>query len=65
MTDNKDSQDSGLSSAQMMIIAIIVRVKIKDSFFVTLPAIIYALLNFIICYISILEFNTQIIFGFN
>jgi len=42
----------------MMIIAIIIRVKVKDSFMMTLPAIIYALLNLIIFYNSFLEINT-------
>ena len=39
----------------MMICAVIVRIKIKDSFLATLPAIFYALLNFIICYTNFLK----------
>ena len=47
----------------MMITAIIVRIKIKDSFFLTLPAIVYALLNFIICYTSFLKINTHFFYS--
>ncbi len=47
----------------MMISAIIVRVQIKDSFLMTLPAIIYAVLNCGICYASFWKINTQVIFG--
>lgn len=39
----------------MMICAIIVRIKIKDSFLASLPAIFYAIINFIICYSTILK----------
>tara|TARA_B110000003_G_C16561286_1_gene500514 strand:- start:1 stop:342 length:342 start_codon:yes stop_codon:yes gene_type:complete len=39
----------------MMICAIIVRIKIKDSFVDSLPAIFYAALNFIICYSTFLK----------
>ena len=42
----------------MMMIAIIIRAKVKDSFMMTLPAILYALLNLIIFYNSFLEINT-------
>ena len=41
--------------AVMMVCAIIVRIKIKDSFVDSLPAIFYAVLNFIICYITFLK----------
>tara|TARA_B100001758_G_C18269870_1_gene535779 strand:+ start:248 stop:589 length:342 start_codon:yes stop_codon:yes gene_type:complete len=41
--------------AIMMICALFVRIKIKDSFVKCLPAIFYALLNLIICYISFLK----------
>lgn len=37
----------------MMIFAIITRVKVKDSFFEVLPAIFYAIINFIIFYNSL------------
>ena len=39
----------------MMVCAIFVRIRIKDSIIDTLPAIFYALLNFIICYVTFLE----------
>lgn len=39
----------------MMICAIIVRIKIKDSFLASLPAIFYAIINFIICYSTIFK----------
>ncbi len=41
--------------AVMMVCAIIVRIKIRDSFVDCLPAIFYAVLNFIICYITFLK----------
>ena len=41
--------------AVMMIGAITVRIKIEDSLLETLPAIFYAALNFIICYITLLK----------
>ena len=49
----------------MMIAAIIIRIKVKDSFLMTLPAIMYAVLNCIICYTSFWQINTKIILGFN
>ena len=39
----------------MMICAIIVRVKINDAFIETLPAIFFAILNFIIFYFAFLQ----------
>ena len=39
----------------MMICAIIVRIQLKDSFVASLPAAFYAVLNFIICYITFLK----------
>jgi len=45
--------------ALMMICAIIVRIKIKDSFIDSLPAIFYAVLNFIICYIAFSNWNVS------
>ena len=41
----------------MMIYAVIIRIRVKDSFLMTLPAIIYALVNSIIFYISFLGIN--------
>ena len=41
----------------MMISAVIIRIRVKDSFLMTLPAIIYALVNSVIFYISFLEIN--------
>ncbi len=41
----------------MMISAVIIRIRIKDSFLMTLPAIIYALVNSVIFYIAFLEIN--------
>ena len=42
----------------MMISAVIIRIRVKDSFLMTLPAIIYALLNSVIFYISFLSIYT-------
>lgn len=47
----------------MMISAIIVRIQIKDSFLMTLPAIIYAILNCVICFTSFWQINIKNIFG--
>ena len=41
----------------MMVFAIVVRIKIKDSFINTLPAIFHTILNFSIFYIAFLEIN--------
>ncbi len=41
----------------MMIFAILVRVKIKDSLLDSVPAVFYALLNLSICYSTFLKFN--------
>ena len=41
----------------MMIYAVIIRIRVKDSFLMTLPAIIYALVNSVIFYISFLGIN--------
>ena len=41
----------------MMISAVIIRIRVKDSFLMTLPAIIYALVNSVIFYISFLAIN--------
>ena len=41
----------------MMISAVIIRIRVKDSFLMTLPAIIYALVNSVIFYISFLSIN--------
>lgn len=41
----------------MMISAVIIRIRVKDSFLMTLPAIIYALVNSVIFYISFLVIN--------
>ena len=42
----------------MMIIAIIIRIRVRDSFLLTVPALMYALLSFIIFYSSFVEINT-------
>ena len=42
----------------MMIIAIIIRIRVRDSFLLKVPALIYALLSFIIFYSSFVEINT-------
>tara|TARA_B100001173_G_scaffold303712_1_gene306811 strand:+ start:349 stop:696 length:348 start_codon:yes stop_codon:yes gene_type:complete len=42
----------------MMITAIIIRIRVRDSFLLTVPALIYALLSFIIFYSSLIEINT-------
>tara|TARA_B100001758_G_scaffold207365_1_gene188464 strand:- start:5468 stop:5815 length:348 start_codon:yes stop_codon:yes gene_type:complete len=39
----------------MMIIAIIIRIRVNDSFFLIFPALIYAVLSFIIFYSSFVE----------
>lgn len=41
----------------MMITAIIIRVRVRDSFLQTVPALMYALLSFIIFYSSFIEIN--------
>ena len=41
----------------MMISAVIIRIRVKDSFLMTLPAIIYALVNSVIFYISFMAIN--------
>lgn len=41
----------------MMVFAIAVRIKIKDSFINALPAILYTILNFSIFYIAFLNIN--------
>ena len=41
----------------MMITAIIIRVRVEDSLLLTVPALIYALLSFIIFYSSFVEIN--------
>ena len=42
----------------MMISAVIIRIRVKDSILMTLPAIIYALVNSVIFYISFLSIYT-------
>ncbi len=42
----------------MMISAVIIRIRVKDSILMILPAIIYALVNSVIFYISFLAINT-------
>lgn len=42
----------------MMIIAIIIRIRVRDSFLLTVHALMYALLSFIIFYSSFVEINT-------
>ena len=42
----------------MMIIAIIIRIRVRDSFLLTVPALMYAVLSFIIFYSSFVEINT-------
>ncbi|MAX29902.1 MAG: hypothetical protein CMG14_03175 [Candidatus Marinimicrobia bacterium] len=42
----------------MMISAVIIRIRVKDSVLITLPAIIYALVNSAIFYFSFLAINT-------
>jgi len=39
----------------MMIIAMITRIKVKDSILETLPSVFYALLNFLIFYLSAVD----------
>ena len=41
----------------MMITAIIIRIRVKDSLLLTVPALIYALLSFMIFYSSFVEIN--------
>ena len=41
----------------MMFFAIIVRIKVNDSFFQTIPAIFYFILNFIIFFTTLLKIN--------
>ena len=41
----------------MMIVAVIVRIKIKDSLLESLPAIFYTILNFTILYVSFLRLS--------
>ena len=41
----------------MMITAIIIRVRVRDSFLQTVPALMYTLLSFIIFYSSFIEIN--------
>tara|TARA_B100001758_G_C17902751_1_gene349517 strand:- start:264 stop:530 length:267 start_codon:yes stop_codon:yes gene_type:complete len=41
----------------MMIFAILVRIKIRDSFLDSVPAVFCALLNLSICYSAFLKFN--------
>ena len=41
----------------MMIFAILVRIKIRDSLLDSVPAVFYALLNLSICYSTFLKFN--------